>query len=222
MKTFVDSPAVVVAGMPVGPFAMNQYLVGCPVTGAAAIIDAGASPEPFIAFAEARGLRIEAIFQTHAHIDHVAGLAATRAMLAAPIHLHPADAPLYANCSAQGAMMGFPCPPPPPVDASLADGQVLALGTLRFEVLHTPGHAPGHVVLWERGQQVAFVGDLIFFDSIGRTDLPLCDGEQMERSLGKLAATLPDETRLFPGHMQDTTMGRERSHNPFLKMMGLA
>lgn len=222
MKTFVDSPSVVVAGMPVGPFAMNQYLVGCKQTGAAAIIDAGASPEPFLAFAAANGLRVEVIFQTHAHIDHVAGLAATRAKVEAPIYLHPADAPLYANCSVQGAMMGFPCPPPPPVDHDLHEGQVLSLGELRFEVLHTPGHAPGHVVLWERGQELAFVGDLIFFDSIGRTDLPMCDGEAMERSLGKIAATLPDPTRLFPGHMQDTTMGRERRNNPFLKMMGLA
>ena len=222
MKTLVDSASVLVAGMPVGPFAMNQYLVGCKATGAAAIIDAGAAPEPFLDFAAAHGLRVEAIFQTHAHIDHVAGLAATRAKLAAPIYLHPADGPLYANCSAQGAMMGFPCPAPPPVDHALQEGQVLSLGTLRFEVLHTPGHAPGHVVLWERGQEIAFVGDLIFFDSIGRTDLPLCDGEAMERSLGKLAATLPDPTRLFPGHMQDTTMGRERRSNPFLKMMGLA
>lgn len=222
MKTFVDTASVIVAGMPVGPFAMNQYLVGCKATGTAAIIDAGGAPDPFLAFAEAHGLRVEAIFQTHAHIDHVAGLAATRAKVAAPIYLHPDDAPLYANCSAQGAMMGFPCPAPPPADQTLHDGQVLALGALRFEVLHTPGHAPGHVVLWERGHEIAFVGDLIFFDSIGRTDLPLCDGEAMERSLGKLAATLPDPTRLFPGHMQDTTMGRERRSNPFLKMMGLA
>ena len=222
MKTLLDSPTAFVAGMPVGPFAMNQFLVGCRATGQAALVDAGAAPEPFLEVAAREGLTIVAIFQTHAHIDHVAGLAATRERLAAPIFLHPADAPLYANCSAQGAMLGFPCPPPPPVDRALNDGQVLELGKLRFEVLHTPGHAPGHVVLWERGAGLAFVGDLIFFDSIGRTDLPLCDGAAMERSLAKLAATLPDETRLYPGHMQETSMGRERKHNPFLKMMGIS
>lgn len=222
MKTLLDSPTAFVAGMPVGPFAMNQYLVGCRATGRAALIDAGAPPEPFLQVAAREKLEVAFIFQTHAHIDHVAGLAATRALLQAPILLHPADAPLYANCSAQGAMLGFPCPPPPPVDRPLREGQVLELGNLRFEVLHTPGHAPGHVVFWERGAAMAFVGDLIFFDSIGRTDLPLCDGAAMERSLARIAELLPDETRLYPGHMQETTMGRERRHNPFLKMMGIS
>jgi glyoxylase-like metal-dependent hydrolase (beta-lactamase superfamily II) len=91
MKTLVDSASVLVAGMPVGPFAMNQYLVGCKATGAAAIIDAGGAPEPFLDFAAAHGLRVDAIFQTHAHIDHVAGLAATRARVAAPIQGLPID-----------------------------------------------------------------------------------------------------------------------------------
>ncbi len=214
LTVFRDDDALI-AGVPVGPFQMNQYLVACTATGDAALIDGGAPADDFVAFADARGLRITRVLQTHGHVDHVAGLASIARTLQIPIALHPEDRPLYDAAPLVARMYGFACDPPPAPDQDLADGDQIALGQLRLDVWHTPGHSPGHVLLVETARRFCMAGDLIFAGSIGRTDLPGCDEDAMMRSLRR-ALTLDDAVALFPGHMAPTTIGRERRTNPFL------
>lgn len=219
MRILADD-VLFVACRPVGPFAMNQYLVACAETRRAILVDAGSDSADFLDLARRRNLHVEAIWQTHAHIDHVAGLAATRRALPdAPILMHPDDLPVLQSAPLVARMYGIPLPEPLPMpDQLLADGDALVLGNRRFEVLHTPGHAPGHVCFLDAQANLALCGDLLFRDSIGRTDLPGCDPRQMTDSLRRIL-TLPDATRVLPGHMDDTTIGRERRSNPFLSAL---
>lgn len=209
---------VLIAGIPVGPFQMNQYLVACPVTRHAAIVDAGAPPGPFLRFAEERGLQITQILQTHGHIDHVAGLASTIAALPVPISLHHLDRAIYDAAPMVGRMYGFPCDAPPPPNFDLAEVASVRVGQIELDVIHTPGHSPGHVIFWGRAEAFCIGGDLLFAGSIGRTDLPGSVPEDMERSLRRVLE-LPDETEIYPGHMAPTTIGRERRVNPFLRAL---
>lgn len=217
MRTVLDSADVFVASEPVGPFAMNQYLVGCLRTGQAAIIDAGGNPGPFIEEATRRGVTIVAILQTHAHIDHVLGLPETRTALPhAPIWLHPDEVPLYDGVVMQAQMFGLRAKPLPPVTNWIEQGGRIPVGDLRFECLLTPGHSPGHICFHEAAHGFVLGGDLLFQGSIGRTDLPGADPAMMRQSLRQIM-TLPDETRVFPGHMRDTTIAQERRFNPYIE-----
>lgn len=216
LHRFVDTSAVVLAGRPVGPFAMNQYVLVDRAESDAAIIDAGAPPKPFEALANEEGARLSRVLQTHAHVDHVAGLAETKRLLDLPIALHPDDAAVYDHAVASGLMFGMKVDPPPPYDEPLADGQRVNVGAIELEVLHTPGHAPGHVCFYAESHGFLIAGDLLFRGSIGRTDLPGCDLDAMIASLRRIF-TLPDETQVFPGHMGPTTIGAERATNPFVR-----
>ena len=132
-----------------------------------------------------------------------------------PVHLHPLDLPYYTRLSARAAeMYGIDFEQPEGPDAELADGQELSCGTLRFEVMHVPGHAPGLVAF--TGHGVSFGGDLLFAGSIGRTDLPLGDPSDMNASLARYTGALADDVVVYPGHGPSTSMGREKRTNPFL------
>lgn len=215
LRRIGDTP-LHIASAPVGPFAMNQYLLVDATSGDAAIIDSGGDPRPFVDHAREAGAQVTFLLQTHAHIDHVAGLSATRDLVDAPIFLHDDDLPLYESVAVQARMFGMRLDPLPTPDRSFAEGDVVAVGSIELTVLHTPGHAPGHVCLWARDAGVLFGGDLLFRMSIGRTDLPGSDPRAMARSLERIL-TLPDDTLVLPGHMDVTTIGHERRHNPFLR-----
>lgn len=197
----------------VGPLQENCYLVADGATNAAVLVDPGAEGERLVAAVRAAGLDLMAIWLTHAHFDHVGGIAAVRRAWPVPVHLHPADAPIYARATASAAAFGLQLDAPPPVDVALEEGDELRVGSLAFDVLHLPGHAPGHVAF--HGHGVAFAGDCLFAGSVGRTDLPLADPRQLAASLVRLTA-LPDSTVIHPGHGPATTIGAERATNPFL------
>jgi hydroxyacylglutathione hydrolase len=197
----------------VGPFQENTYLVVDEATNRAVLIDPGDEPERIIAMVERSGATLEAIWLTHAHIDHIGGIAGVRRRWPVPVHLHAEDLPIYARGTTQAAMYGLPFEQPDDPDMMIEEGDVLHVGNLAFDVMHVPGHAPGHV-LFKNGD-IVFGGDLLFAGSIGRTDMPFCDPEKMEQSLARIC-DFDDATTFHPGHGPHTTIGRERATNGFL------
>ena len=199
----------------VGPIRTNIYLVGDPERGDAAIIDAGGDVGAVLERAEERGLEVDKILQTHAHVDHVGGLSEMKERTEAPIHLHRDELEMYRAAPRQGAMFGIEIDPLPDVDVYLEEGDVVEVGELEAEVIHLPGHSPGGIAYYFADQGVLFSGDVLFAGSIGRVDLPGADREAMEASLERLKE-MPDETRVLSGHGPETTIGDERVRNPYL------
>ncbi|NUO93866.1 MAG: MBL fold metallo-hydrolase [Gemmatimonadaceae bacterium] len=198
----------------VGPFQENCYLVVDEATDHAVLVDPGDEGARLVRMVRDSGATLEAIWLTHAHIDHIGGVAEVRRHYDVPVHLHPLDLPYYTTLSARAAdMYGVDFEQPEGPHAELADGQVLSCGTLRFTVMHVPGHAPGLVSF--NGHGVALSGDLLFAGSIGRTDLPLSNPFDMDASLARFGA-LPPETVVYPGHGGVTTLAEEQRSNPFL------
>ena len=197
----------------VGAFQENSYLVIDPATRRGVLVDPGAEAEQLIEMVRQSGATLEAIWLTHAHIDHIGAIAGVKRSWNVPVYLHPADQPLYDRGAMQAAVYGIPFEQPPAPDQALAEGDVVSVGSLAFEVFHVPGHAPGHVAFVRQGCMLG--GDLLFAGSIGRTDLPFSDPERMIESLERVAA-LPEDTVVYPGHGPPTSIGQERATNPFL------
>jgi glyoxylase-like metal-dependent hydrolase (beta-lactamase superfamily II) len=197
----------------VGPFQENSYLVHDPASGRAILIDPGDEASRIISMVRSAGAKLDAIWLTHAHIDHVGAIADIKREWDVPVYLHPDDLVLFRRASHQAARYGLEIEQPADPERTLADGDELAVGSSRFRVHHTPGHAPGHVVFLS--DRVMLGGDLLFAGSIGRTDLPLSDPDAMEASLNHIATFDPD-TVVYPGHGPPTTIGAELATNPFL------
>ena len=206
-----------VRSLTVGALQENCYLVADVEAGRGVLVDPGAEGDRLVAMVRDAGVTLDAIWLTHAHLDHVGGIAAVKRSMDAPVYLHPLDAPVLAYAERSAAMYGIPFEAPPPADRELKDGDVLAVGRFDFRVLHVPGHAPGHVLF--DGPGVCLVGDLIFAGSIGRTDLPLSNPSHMQRSLERAAREVAPASALCPGHGPATTMERELRGNPFLSGM---
>jgi hydroxyacylglutathione hydrolase len=200
-----------------GPFGQNGYLAVCEQSGEAVVIDPGAGAAGMVRQLTAAGTTPGAILLTHAHLDHIDGIGTIRESFpAVPIHLHPADRPLYDAAPRQAAAFGLPSFDVPPPDHELAAGQRIALGACRLDVRHTPGHSPGHVIFYAEADALALVGDVVFAGSIGRTDLPGGDFGTLIESIRREVLTLPPATRLLSGHGPETTVEWEARHNPFL------
>lgn len=198
----------------VGPFQANCYLVIDVASGSAVLVDPGADGAELVEMVRESGARLEGIWLTHGHIDHIGAVAEVLRHFPVPVWLHPLDRPLYDSLSARMAdVYGLPFEQPPAPDRELRDDDVLTCGTLHFTVMHVPGHSPGLVSF--NGEGVALCGDLLFAGSIGRTDLPLSDPGAMNFSLARIA-TLPEETVVYPGHGGSTTIGEELQSNPFM------
>ncbi len=202
-----------------GPAATNSYLVA-DADGVACVIDPGYVVDQLEALRDRRGWVIAAVVATHGHFDHVAGCAEAKERWAAPLWMHPAAVPVALSAPDHAAWFGCDCPPCPRPEQTFAHGDRFAVGALAFEVRHTPGHSPGGVCLVAPG--VAIVGDTLFAGSIGRFDLPHSDGELLMKSIAEQLMTLPDETRVYPGHGEPTTIGAERRTNPFRTYFGVA
>lgn len=203
---------------PVGPFQMNMSSLVDPASGEAVLIDVGEDPSRWVREQEEVGGELSQVWQTHAHIDHVTGLPLlAKAGGPAPL-LHPLERPIYEAQATYAAMaygieLAGPLPEP---RYELEDGGALHLGEHRFDVMHTPGHAPGHVIFVDSANRLIIGGDLLFAGSIGRTDLPGSDHRQMIFSLHKIM-TLDDDHIVISGHGPATTIGTERRHNPFIR-----
>jgi glyoxylase-like metal-dependent hydrolase (beta-lactamase superfamily II) len=159
------------------------------------------------------GATLDAIWITHAHVDHVGAIASIKQRWDVPVYLHPLDRRLYEAAGRQAQVYNVPFEEPPPPDREFSEGEHLRVGDVELEVMHAPGHSPGHVVI--HGDGIALVGDCLFAGSIGRTDLPFSNPPQLAATLERISA-LPPETVVYPGHGMDTTIGEERVSNPFL------
>jgi glyoxylase-like metal-dependent hydrolase (beta-lactamase superfamily II) len=198
-----------------GVFAENCYIVADRGAGEAVLVDPGEEANLFLARLRTEGLRLAAIWLTHAHLDHVAGVGVVKARHDVPIWLHPADRPLYDRVPDQArAFLGTGLPALPPPDRIIVPGDPLRVGGCAFSVEHVPGHSPGSVAFLAEG--LAVVGDVLFAGSVGRVDLPGGDGATLLASIRNVLLPLPDDTVVYAGHGPETTIGRERSTNPFL------
>ena len=178
------------------------------------LIDPGDEAARLLALVRASGVTVRGILLTHGHFDHIGAVQEAREALGVPVHLHPADLPLYRAGGTSAARWNLPFAQPADPDANLVQGQVLTAGDLSLTVRELPGHAPGHVVFLGDGFVVA--GDTLFAGGIGRTDLPGGNHSQLIEGIGRELLTLPDDTSVYPGHGGWTTVGREKRSNPFL------
>jgi hydroxyacylglutathione hydrolase len=218
---------MIIEALTVTAFQQHTRILGCEKTRQAICIDPGDEAERIVETLDRHNLNLQAIALTHAHLDHVGGVAALKKLKPdAKINLHKGDEFMYTGLPeqpgwigiprSQWAALGFAFETPPPVDEYWTDGQIYAVGELRFQVLHCPGHTPGHIVLYEPEERKVFVGDVLFAGSIGRTDLPGGSTEQLLDSIKTKLLTLPDDVTVYSGHGPLTTIGEERLTNPFL------
>ena len=205
----------------VGPFQENCYVIGDEASGAGAIVDPGDEAARIALTVEQTNLEIAQILITHAHIDHVGAVAALVDEYSCPVLMHAETEPMLNQLPAQAMMMGLRFGKVPTVDHYIGDGEVLEVGGLRLESLYTPGHAPGHLAFYVESEALVLSGDALFAGSVGRTDLYGGSMEVLMQSINERLLTLPDETRVYPGHGPQTTIGDERAYNPFLQGGGL-
>lgn len=203
--------------IPVTAFQQNCSLIWCDRTLEAAVVDPGGEIDRIVAAAERHGVRITKILLTHAHIDHAGGTAELARRLDVPIiGPHPGDQFWIDGLPQQSRMFGVAAAESFAPTRWLADGDSVELGELRLAVRHTPGHTPGHVVFFEPQSKRAFVGDVLFAGSIGRTDFPGGDYDTLIASITGRLWPLGDDTVFIPGHGPESTFGRERRSNPFV------
>ncbi|MBD3340311.1 MAG: MBL fold metallo-hydrolase [Candidatus Lokiarchaeota archaeon] len=197
----------------VGQMAVNCYLIGCEQTKRAAIIDPGDEMKSILGAIQEKGLTLTKILLTHGHVDHLTQLHALKAKTGAEVSMHQKDEFLLSDVQQHAMFFGLPDPGTPKPDRFLEDGDVIDIGNTKVNVLHTPGHSPGSVTFHVDNR--LFVGDLIFAGSIGRTDLPGGDYDNLMKSVRTKIFTLPDSTIIYPGHGPETTVGREKKSNQF-------
>jgi glyoxylase-like metal-dependent hydrolase (beta-lactamase superfamily II) len=202
---------------PVGPLACNCTILGDEEAGEAIVIDPGDEVGRIHRRLNALGLKLKQILVTHAHIDHVGGALRLKRLTGAPILLNENDLPLLKTMAMQAGWLGLATPETAPPDASLDDGQRVGLERYPAQVIHTPGHTQGSICLHFAPLKMVIAGDTLFAGSIGRTDLPGGNSQQIIDSIETRLLALPDETKVLPGHGPSTTIGQERASNPFLR-----
>lgn len=203
--------------LPVGILGCNCSIVAGETTREAIVIDPGADIEDIVAILDRHALKVATIVITHAHIDHIGGADKLRALTGAPVYMHRDDSGLASALDMQAGWLGIETPENPGIDTPAQEGDILRAGGLEAHVLHTPGHTPGSISLYFPLEKKLIAGDTLFHGSVGRTDLPGGDARQIAQSIkGKLYA-LPDDTLVIPGHGGNTTIGAEKTGNPFVR-----
>jgi glyoxylase-like metal-dependent hydrolase (beta-lactamase superfamily II) len=216
----VEAVELEVRGVVVGLFQENCWIVGSRRRGEACVIDPGDEPDEILALARDMGVRITRVLASHAHLDHIMAARAIVEATGAPFLMHADDVWIAENMPLSARMwIGRDVPPAPVPDAFPSDGQDLEIAGATFRVIHTPGHTPGSLSLYAPDAGLLFSGDTLFRESIGRTDLPGGDTEQIFSSIRERLYSLPGETRVLPGHMLETTIAHERAHNPFVRLV---
>jgi hydroxyacylglutathione hydrolase len=217
------NPEMIYIKVPVGALQCNCSIIGDPKTREAIVIDPGDEVERLLSMIGRYKLQVKAIISTHAHIDHVGGLAKLHQYTGAPVMMHSDDLPLYHAMEVQAEFLQIPTPELAKIDHLLKEGDSLSWGRYQANVMHTPGHTPGSVCLFlpkdagELTRPQLYAGDTLFAGSIGRTDLWGGSMDEILDSLKGKVMQLPDDTIVFPGHGEITTIGQERDSNPFLK-----
>lgn len=208
---------MVIHTFPVGSFQCNCTILGCPRTGEAIVVDPGDDPEVVLGHLDRLGLKARYAFHTHAHLDHVMATRAVKTAQGTTILLHRDDLPLYENLQLQAAVFGMKTEDPLPVDSYVEHGDEIQWGDGHGAVLHTPGHTPGSVCLHVEALGLLFAGDTLFMRGVGRTDLWGGSVEALAASIRERLYPLPGETTVIAGHGPATTIGAERSANPFVR-----
>lgn len=203
--------------LPVTAYQQNCSLIWCEATRQAALVDPGGEADRLLGEAEQRGLQLTKVLLTHGHMDHVGAAAEIASRLGIPIEgPHRGDDYWLQALPQQCEMFGFPHTDAFTPDRWLADGDTVNVGEVLLEVLHCPGHTPGHVVFYHRDSKTAFVGDVLFAGSVGRTDFPGGDADALIHSIRQRLFPLGDDVAFIPGHGPDSTFGRERRMNPYV------
>ncbi len=205
---------MIVKEMPVGPIMANCYIVGCEDTKEAVVIDPGDEADRILMALAQESLKVKYIINTHGHFDHVGANKKMKEATGAPLMIHADDAFMLGRLSQDAGMFGLSAENSPPPDQTLADGDTVSFGNITMSVIHTPGHSPGGITLY--ADNCLFVGDTLFFGSIGRTDLPGGDYHTLINSIKTKLLGLGDNVRVLTGHGPETTIGREKTSNPFL------
>jgi len=209
------------------PFQQNTRILACEETREAVCVDIGDSADEIANFINENNLELQAITLTHAHLDHIGGVSDLHKLFPqAEIILHKDDEDLYYGLPQQPLFMGIPREElkalgleyevPPLLTRNWTDGETYEVGELKFKILHCPGHTRGHVVFVEENERKVFVGDCLFAGSIGRTDLPGGNLDELMNSINNKILTLGDDFTVYTGHGEDTNVGREKATNPFL------
>lgn len=201
----------------VGPLAVNCYVVGDPNTRQVIIIDPGDDAAKILDRVRRAMLNVKAIVNTHAHFDHIGAVEEVRRATQAPFMLHVDEAPVLASAQSSASMFGMRIVQPKPADKLVRDGDEIAVGLVKFRVLHTPGHTPGGICLVT--EKSVFVGDTLFQGSIGRTDFPGGDYGALMGSIRDKLLPLAEDTHVYSGHGAATTLGAEKQFNPFVRQV---
>ncbi|MGI9051020.1 MAG: MBL fold metallo-hydrolase [Rubrobacteraceae bacterium] len=205
----------------VGPFQENCYIIGDESSGVGALVDPGDEAARIAIAVEQTELEIGQILLTHSHIDHVGAVATLADEYSCPVLIHEEAEPMLQQVPNQALMMGLKFGKVPTIDGYIADEETLKVGGIELKSLYTPGHAPGHLAFYVEDEGLVLAGDALFAGSVGRVDLPGGSMEVLMKSIEERLLTLPDETRVYPGHGPKTTIGEERESNPFLRGGGL-
>jgi hydroxyacylglutathione hydrolase len=200
----------------VGAIAENCFLVRREGSGSGIVIDPGDEHEKILAAIDDMGARIDAILITHCHFDHIGAVKPVATITGAPVYCPEIEAPVLADIMAYVPVPGIGPFESYDADETVGGGEVLELAGMTIDVIHTPGHSPGHVTYSVRDEEAMFSGDVLFQGSVGRVDLPGGDGPTLLRSIRTLIESHSPETGVYPGHMGVTTLGAERANNPFL------
>ena len=203
--------------IPVTPFAQNCRIIACESTQEAIVVDPGGDSDKIIATLTSNSLTLKAVWLTHGHLDHVGAADVLRRQFDIKIiGPHKDERFWFDNLPMQAQMFGFSPIDPFYPDAWLSHGDTLSLGKLKFDVMHCPGHTPGHIVFYEQDNKCVIVGDVIFKGSVGRTDFPQGNSQQLLESIKANILTLPVKTAILSGHGSETTVEHEIKTNPFV------